>query len=584
MRVSIYDTPLFIMSLSLQTLRQSAAEILAYAVSDLFPNITLVSGESTDFGFYYDFIATQPIEEQVIPLIEEKIRSVVKEDLPIHSLEMMRENAATLFQHQGQPLKALLIMQASENIVTIFRLKDFYDYCPQPYAKQTQEIAAFKIMQIGPASRYIQGKGEIHVMRIQGTAFHDTSSLKKFLKSTETAKKREHRLIGKEMDLFSMQEDVAQGCWFWHPKGTVIREVLLDRWRKEHRQLHFQLVASPSIVKVSFNKKFDFFNGVVEESELPVFDIDGVAYTFRTAFAPLHAALFRTKLYSYRDLPVRYAECAEVYVPKRSGPLWGMIHARTCCVDVAHVFCTPMQVVEELISSLQFIDKIIKILGFEYQWHLTLRGQKYAGTLINWDRGIEWIGKALEACQLSYATDKEDTSFIGPLVEARLRDALGREWKGPKVGLDFNCPERFGLRYQGPDDEMHVPVMLVRSLFGSLERFVAILVEHDAGLFPLWLAPEQVRVISVGEKNIDYARTILETIEKHGFRVGVDFHRDQLGSKIHIAKRERVPYIVIVGDKEEKNGVITIRSRSQEEVRGGIEIKDFLELLHAEAS
>lgn len=563
------------MSLSLHTLRLSTAELLAYAVTDLFPEAKLIEGETTDFGFHYDFHITQPVDDYVITLIEEKMRSLIKENLPVRSLDMMRENAVTLFQHRGQDIKAEIISQETHNIVPIMQIGDFYDYCPPPYISNTQEIAAFKIIKVESASIPISGE-DIPVVRFSGVVFHDKISLKKSLKAKEETKKRDHRVLGKEMNLFSGKDEVGLGCWLWHPKGTLLRQLLIDWWKGENNQRKFEFLTSPNLVKASLMQKSGLFGNRFREEPLPVFSLEGVDYTWRAALSPFHALFFKSTQHSYRALPIRYAECAEIFTNQRNRQLWGLLQARTSFTDVAHTFCSPKQVVSELISSLQFIDRIIKMLGFEYHWCLGSRGQKYSGTLASWDEGFAWIVQALEACEFKYVTDPLENARFGPFVEARLVDSLGREWQGPQVTIDLNSPERYVLRYQESNGEMYAPVMIAESLFRSLERFIAMLIEHYGGAFPLWIAPEQIRIIPVAERNASYGNKVYSSFEKLGFRASIDDGIDPLGSKVHKAEREKVPYMVIVGDKEEKTNAITVRSLNQGEVRASFDLDSFL--------
>lgn len=564
------------MTLSLQDLRQSAAELLAYVLSDLFPGIILVGGETSEWGFHYDFIATQPIDDHAIPLIEEKMRGFAKADQPIRLMEMMRENAADFLEHKGQEIRAQFVAEAPDNIVPIFSIGDFYDYCPSTFAISTKELIACKIFKVTSTSRYIPDRGDLQVVRIEGTAFPNLQSLKKFLKAYESTKKRNYAILGKELGLFTLNEGGSFRGFTWHPRGTAIKEIIIDWWHKELEEKDFQFVSSPLVIKTDLMQK-------IGEAADSLFVREGVDYTLRTSFFPLHAAIYHSKLYSYRQLPVRMAECGEVYQNSKETFFKGFSSGNTYWTDASSVFCTKEQVLEELISSLQFITKISKILGFECQWYLGLRGPKYAGRLADWEKGSRWVTSAMQACGLSVAGE-EAQSFVGPYVEAHLQDSHGRQWKGPFVGLDFNCPERFGLHFQGIDDEMHMPIMIARSFFGPLERFVALLTEHYNGNFPLWMAPEQVRVIPIREQNISYAESVCKTLKKEGIRLSMDVRQDQLGKIIHAAEIERIPYMVIVGDNEEKKQMITVRSSGRDEIRTGIALESFLEEIKQEAA
>lgn len=557
-------------------LRQSAAELLAYAVTELFPTAILVEGKVTEFGFYYDFISDQLIDTHAIPLIEEKVRGLVKQNFTVHTLDMMRENAAQLFQHKDQPVKAQLVMEALDNIVQVIRIENFYDFCPSPYISETGEITAFKILKIESLQLYLPTEGEVDIIRIRGAAFSDKDRLKKYVKSVKQAKKIDHRQVGKELDLFSQHDDASSYSWFWQANGVAFREILYNLWQDLHRKQHFNFLESPTLVKQSLIKKSGLLDILPEAANAPICDIEGINYLFPPCLAPSHALVYQSILHSYKELPVRYAECAQVSSFGKDGSLWGLLNNRLVLSDFAHIFCSPVQVESELISSLQFIDKFIKMFGFDYHWNLGGRGPKFAGTLNQWKKAHDSYVKAFEKCGFTYNYREIESGFIGPFAEALLIDSIGREWKGPRICIDFNTPERFGLRYQGPDDEMHMPIMLVRSLYGSFERFTAVLVEHYAGQLPVWLAPEQVRVIPVLENNIAYADEVCKAIRECGYRTRVDYRYEQLGSKIHSAESEKVPYLIVVGDKEEKQRLVTVRSRGQEMVRTAVVLEEFL--------
>ncbi|MBA3815805.1 MAG: hypothetical protein H0X29_04660 [Parachlamydiaceae bacterium] len=566
---------------SLLELRQSAAELLAYAVTELFPGVILVDSKVTEFGFSYDFIAEQPIDANAIHLIEEKVRGLIKEGRQVRSLEMMRENAMMLFEHKGQSIKAHIVGEARENIVTILQIDHFYDYCPAPYIAETSEVAAFKILKIERALHYLSEEGEIDVVRIRGTAFFEKDLLKKHVKSIQAAKKVDHRHIAKEMHLFGRVDEISTAAWVWMSNGASLRKVLYDFWYEIHNNQRFKFPLTPSLVKESLIKKSGFYDIETNMPDVGVCHIKDEEYVIPPSLAPSHAMCYREKLRSYREMPIRLAECANISLSGAEGKLWGILNSSLVYSDSAHIFCVPAQLEGEIISSLQFIDKFIKIFGFEYHWYLCGQGQKFSGTLSRWKKVQEIFVKAFETVSMTF-NEGEDSSFAGPYVEARLVDSAGRKWKGPRLSLDFNCPERFSLRYQGPDDEMHVPIMLVRSLFGSFERFTAVLVEHFAGHFPVWLAPEQVRVIPVLEKNVAYADTVCKVIEEYGYRTTIDCRNEQLGSKIHSAENEKIPYLLIVGDKEEKLGLITVRSCAPEMVGAQTSIETFLSQLREE--
>lgn len=566
------------MDLSLFDLRQSTAELLACAVLELFPQAYLIGGGATEFGFYYDFIAEQPIDTHALPFLEEKIRGLIKQDLEVRKLEMMRENAAMLFEHKEQPFKANRIREARENVVPIFQLGTFYDYCPLPYISKTLEIGAFKLFDVERVKRYLPETGEIEAVRICGTTVSDKMALKKFTKTREAGKKRDHRLIADDLNLFTLNEEISSLAWCWLPKGTEIRQILLDWWHLEHRKQNFKNVVTPPLIKEDLLDK----SGLDENRDAPRCQIQDVEYVIPSDISPAHAALFRAKSITHLDMPVRLAECGFISQIKND-PLWGIFNSHLVLSDQAHIFCTPEQVEKELISSLQFIDGISKIFSLECHWRLKGRNFQSAGTDASWKKGIECFGRAFEKSGLNYVYD-ECGYFSGPIAQALLVDSAGREWEGPRIGIDFNIPERFELRYRAVDGKLRMPIMIVRSLFGSLERFIAILVEHFAGRLPLWITPEQVRVIPVNESNNAYAERICRAMIDAGFRASIVYGPEQLGSRIHGAEKEKIPYIAIVGEKEENQYLITVRSSIQEIVRQEISLESFLKQLHEEVN
>lgn len=559
---------------SLKILRHSAAELLAVAICSLFPKAQLVSGEATALGFYYDFFFPEPISAEQFPFIEERMRDFMRQKLPIKVMEMMRKNAMELFKHHGQDLKVALLKANVETLVHVCQIGQFYDLSYPPFAETTKQIGVIKLLDITPLTVSLPGRPNLPLTRIQGTAFPDTASLKQFLKMTEAAKECDHRLIGKEMGLFAAFDETCPGCWSWLPKGTIIREILLDWWRQEHHRQKYQIVSTPNFVKPH----------VLDKAHLPVlsFEPDGQSYLACPSKALLHALIFKSKLHSYKELPIRTCEYGEFFDQGKEGHLWGMLRARSFTADSAYTFCTSTQVLNELISSLQFIDKSFKIFGFEAHWHLITKSHDSKGFAKKWDESQESLVKALKMCGFDYTLDKEGKAHYGPTVEVRFTDALGRKWKGPYLYIDLYHPEKFGLHYQGQDDRMHAPVMVGRSMFGSIERLMALLVEHYIGKLPLWLAPEQVRIIPMADKNAEYAAQAFCAVEQAGFRASVDYRKENLGAKVHAAESERVPYIIVVGDKEEKNKTITLRRYLQEGSQDGIVLEKFLEQLTLE--
>jgi threonyl-tRNA synthetase len=463
----------------LKILRHSAAELLAIAVCSLFPKAQLVSGEATSLGFYYDFFFPEPISWEQIPFIEERMRDFMRQDLPIKQLEMMRKNAIELFKHHKQDLKVVLLKANVETLVHVCQIGHFYDLAHPSFVATTKQVGVIKLLDMTPLTISLPGRPQLHLTRIQGTAFPDQASLKQFLKMAEAAKERDHRVIGKEMQLFTHLEESCPGCWSWLPKGILLCENLMDWWKKEHQEQDYLFVKTPNLL----NKK----DGFPIQGPSLRFEAEGPSYPVSTTKAALHAQLYHMKLRSYRELPLRFCESSEFYDQGKEGHFWGLLHSRSFTADTASLFCKPEQVLDELISSLQFIDKTFKIFGFEAHWYLVAKAANPKKVSRSWEESRESLIKALEMCGFNYAQEDEGIALEGPRVELRFKDALGRMWKGPYVCVDLHHPEKYGLHYQGADDRMHLPAMITRSMFGSLERLIALLIEHYAGKLPLWL-------------------------------------------------------------------------------------------------
>lgn len=558
------------MTLPHYALRQTIASLFAYALVELFPSAQLMDCDVDQIGFTYTFSLDQPLEDGILTLVEEKMRALAKSDLPVQPVEMMRENAVQLFKHVKQRYKAELVGSSLVNIVPILKIGDaFYDYAETPYLESTGELIAFKLQKLEKINK------EESIFQVTGTAFPDPKSLRKFLKNYEDAKKRDHRLLGKEMGLFSQMDGDE---WFWLPKGSCLRETLLGLWREGLLAQQFQLVSSPRLIRTSTLRRA----GAIDRDRPGEVALEN-GFSLPSSLTPLHALLFRAANYSVRDLPVRYMEAAPLY-KNISGSAYGLFNSSSFTAECAHTFCSSSQVSETLISSLQFIEKTVNILGFECQWNLFLRGPKFAGTKEKWDKALGWMTDALQSCGCEYVTDSSGSAFDGPRMVVRMKDALGREWEGPFIGIDFNHSEAYGLRYQGSDGEMHIPYMITQSLFGSLERFIAVLVEHYGGAFPLWLAPEQVRLLPIADAHQSYADEICKKLSAQGIRCSVDYRQEPLGTKVHAAEREKVPYAVIVGDAEKKDGVVNVRACSQHGQAKRMELVPFLQKMQEETA
>ena len=570
------------MSIPLQALRQSAAELLACALCDLFPKTQLVNGTTTEVGFYYDVVLNQPIDEQALIMLEERMRALIHENIPIQTLEMMRENAASYFHHHGQKLKAALVADMPANIVQIFKMGNFSDTCDAPYAATTKEISAIKLQQLTQTDVYHPSLGTIKVSRIHGTAFHEVGAMKQYLKRAEKAKKRDHRHLGQEMELFSFPKE-SDTC-IWEYNGCVLRERLLDFWKSEHQGIQLLPLSTPRLTSTSLLKvpltKDEERKRKTGQSPTVTISIDDENFACCPDPTPLHAKICSTTPYSYRQFPIRYHEWAQVADKASSNQLYGLFKTRVYTTDLTQIICTPEQVVQELISCLQFIAKIIKIFGFEHHWYLSAREQIPGNCKTDWKIAMDYLVAAMKSCGFDYTLDKQGYTPYGPKIELGLTDALGQNWKGPYVAVNALFAENVNLRYYDEENRNAKPIMITRSLFGSLERFIGILIEHYSGALPLWLSPEQVRIIPLANRNAQFAETIQTELNSAGFRSRIDYGSDTLGTRVHAAEKQKVPFIVILGDKEEKNCVLTVRSCHNKSERSNVPLKLFMEQLH----
>lgn len=546
------------------------------AVVNLFPGAQLVEGGATEFGFFYDVHAEQPIDEQGLILLEESMRGLIKSGIEIRKIDMMRENAANFLEHRGQTFKADAVHRAKSNIVSLLQIGDFSDYAPSTYPLTTQEVGAFKLLGVETTTHYLEDEGECLVKRIHGTAFPEKQSLKKYLKARTASLKHDYRKIAEHMQLFSIAEEISDRAWLWLPNGTILKDLLIDWWKKEHYLRQFLPLSSPKLVKESLILKAGAY-GFSEEAYTPhSCEIDGVAYVVPPTLTPVHTALFLSKNRATNQLPVRYAEIGTIIPGIKTGHYRGLLHSNLVEADFAHVFCNFEYLEAELISSLQFIDKIIKMFGFEYYWCFTEYRHKNRVTGGFKEKAQLAFLKAFDSSGLSYTTGEPEEFFEGPIACAKLIDSYGREWNGPKIGIDFRASEFLKGQGQAADRTTSAVLVIVQSLFGSLERFVALLVEHCSGKLPLWLAPEQVRVAVVGDSHRAYAEGLWERLRNEGYRAGINASSESLSKKVHEAQELNIPYLLVVGEKEENSNQVTLRSSTDETHQQMMTIEELL--------
>lgn len=544
----------------LETLRHSTAHVMAAAVCRLYNDVQLDIGPSTDDGFYYDFDLTDRITPDDFAKIEAEMKAIVKEDLPFERIEVSRAEAEKMLAGQKYKLERLADIPEGDAI-SFYKCGDFFDLCRGPHLESTGQIRAFQLLSV--AGSYYRGKETNPMLqRINGTAFTNDKQLGLYLKQLEEAKKRDHRKLGTELDLFSIHNEVGPGLIHWHPKGARIRSIIEEFWRQEHFRNGYEILYTPHVGKANLwetSGHLDFYS----EGMYAPMEIDKSDYYVRPMNCPFHINIYKSGLRSYRELPLRWAELGTVYRYEKAGVLHGLLRVRGFTQDDAHIFCTPEQIENEVKEVIRFSNTIWKTFGFEkITAYLSTRPEKAVGEEARWDQAIVSLKSALEAEGIPYEVDEGGGAFYGPKIDLKIKDAIGREWQMSTIQFDFNLPERFDLSYIGEDGEKHRPYMVHRALFGSIERFFGILVEHYSGAFPVWLAPEQVRVLPLSEDQLDAADEIAAQLRKQDIRVTVDHKSAKIGAKIRNAQMDKVPYMLVLGAKEIESGMLAVRDRT----------------------
>ena len=559
----------------------SSSHIMAQAVKRLFPDVKVAIGPSIDQGFYYDFDKEIPFTEDDLRLIEEEMQRIVDENFFFERKVLSREEALELFNSLGEKYKIELINDMPEDeTISIYVLGDFVDLCRGPHIRSTDKVKAFKLLKFSGA--YWRGDEKKKMLqRIYGISFPTQKELDAHLEKLEEAEKRDHRKIGKELDLFGFYEEVGAGLVHWHPKGGIMRDVIEDFWKKEHYRAGYQIIYTPHIGKSILWEKsghLDFY----KDSMYSPMQIDEIDYYIKPMNCPFHIMVYKSKLRSYRELPVKYAELGTVYRYERSGALHGLMRVRGFTQDDAHIMCTPDQLVGEVVKLLDFSLFFLKSFGFErYDIFLSTQPDNYVGEDIDWERATESLKEALEISGLEYKVDHGEGVFYGPKIDIKIKDALDRSWQCTTIQFDFNLPERFNMTYIGEDNEAHRPYMIHRALLGSLERFFGVLIEHYAGNFPVWLAPVQVQVIPISEHQIDYAKGILQALRDANIRSDIDVQNEKVGYKIREAEKQKIPYMIVVGNKEIENNNISVRKHLKGNL-GTTDLKSFISSVNQE--
>jgi len=541
----------------------SASHLMAHAVTRLFPGVKLAIGPAIDNGFYYDFEVEKNFTSEDLVRIEEEMRRIAAEDLPLVREEMSRDEAMRLFQSKGEDYKVELLSGLPEGRVSLYRQGDFVDLCRGPHVMRTSKLKAFKLLSI--AGAYWRGDEKRRMLqRIYGTAWSSKEQLEAYLKRLEEIERRDHRRLGRELDLYSLHDETGAGLVLWHPKGARLRTIIEDFWRAEHYRNGYELVYSPHIGKGELwqiSGHLDFYR----ENMYSSMDIDGQEYYTKPMNCPFHIMMYRNRGWSYRDLPLRWAELGTVYRYERSGVLHGLLRVRGFTQDDAHLFCRPDQMPEEIDRVLAFSLYMLRSFGFtDFGVYLaTQPKEKYVGEKAQWDDATKALEASLSRAGIEYTRDEGGGAFYGPKIDIKIKDALGREWQCSTIQFDFNLPDRFEMNYTDRDGKKHRPYMIHRALFGSLERFIGILIEHYEGRFPLWLSPVQVVLASLTDEVAEHVKQTAERLHAQEIRVETDLRDETIGYKVRDAIEKRVPYIGVIGKKELESDSVSVRRRGE---------------------
>jgi threonyl-tRNA synthetase len=548
----------------LDIIRHSTSHVMAQAVRALYPDVKIAIGPTTGDGFYYDFDCEKNFTPKDLTAIESKMQEIIDQDLPIVRKEMPKDEAVAMFEDQGEIYKVELLEEIHDEVVSVYVQDGFTDLCRGPHLPSTGKIRTFKLTSI--AGAYWRGDEKNKMLqRIYGTAFPDDESLKGYLHRLEEAKKRDHRKLGKALDLFSIHEDAGAGFVIFHPKGAMLRTILEDFEKEEHLKRGYQLVRGPHLLKLDMWKKSGHFDNYRENMYFT--EIEGQEYGLKPMNCLAHMLIYKSKTRSYRDLPQRYFELGTVHRHEKSGVLHGLFRVREFTQDDAHIICTPDQLEEEIQGVIHFVEDVMKIFGFEYEMELSTRPEKAIGDDSHWEKATSSLKRVLEDNGIPYNINEGEGAFYGPKIDVGLKDALDRKWQCATIQCDFVLPERFDLTFINSNGTKQRPVMLHRVILGALERFMGVLIEHYAGAFPTWLAPVQTIVLTVTDRNIDYAQEVSDKLTSGGVRVEKDFRNEKLGLKIREAQLQKTPYMLVVGDKEMNNGEVSPRLRSGENLK-----------------
>ena len=563
----------------IEILRHTTAHVLAQAVTRLFPGVKLAIGPTIEHGFYYDFDLPEPFSHEDLEKIQAQMKQIIAEDLPLSREELSRDEAIALFEKQDEPYKVELIRDLDGETVSLYRQGEFMDLCRGPHLPRTGMIRAFALQSV--AGAYWRGDSTRPMLqRIYGTAFPKQSQLDDYLKMLEEAAKRDHRKLGQQLDLFSIHEE-GPGFPFFHPKGMILKNQLIDFWREEHQKAGYQEIQTPIILSEELWHRSGHWDHYAENMYFT--QIDENNYAIKPMNCPGGILMYKRQLHSYRDLPIRMGELGLVHRHELSGALHGLMRVRSFTQDDAHIFMLPEQIEEEISGVIALVDKFYSLFGFSYHVELSTRPENSMGSAEIWDQATSALEAALKKLGKEFVINQGDGAFYGPKIDFHLEDSLGRSWQCGTIQLDFMLPERFDLTYIGPDGAKHRPVMIHRVIYGSIERFIAILTEHYAGAFPLWLAPVQVMLLPLSEGQADYAKEVRDRLAALGLRVELDARDEKLGYRIREAQLQKIPYMIIVGPKELESKTLSVRSRIAGDL-GSISIAELGDKLQKEVA
>ena len=563
----------------LQLLRHSTSHVMAAAVKRLFPDVKVTIGPSIDSGFYYDFDTPRPFSHDDLEAIEKEMRAIIAENVPFERSVMKKDDAVALFRDKGENYKVEIIEGIDADTVSLYRCGDFLDLCRGPHIPGTGAVKAFKLLSV--AGAYWRGDEKNPMLsRIYGTAFADEKALKEYLNALEEAKRRDHRRLGKELGLFSFHEDVAPGMSFWLPKGMMLRTILEDFLVREHLKRGYELVRGPQILRRELWERSGHYDHYRENMYFT--EIEGDVHGVKPMNCVGHMLMYGETLHSYRDLPVRMFELGVVHRHEKSGTLHGLLRVRQFTQDDAHIICTTDQLEDEIINVMHLSADLMDLFGFKYRIFISTRPEDSIGSDADWENATNALIKAVEKEGKPYQINEGDGAFYGPKIDIKVTDAIGREWQLSTIQVDFTLPERFDLVYVGQDGERHRPVMVHRAILGSLERFIGVLTEHYAGAFPAWLAPVQARIVNVTDAQMDYVKEMKASLVAAGIRVETDLRNEKLGFKIREAQMAKIPYVLVVGDKEVADRGFSVRLRSGENI-GFRSVEDVIAMIKADS-